>query len=504
MDDDTAPVATTPTTPSLLRSGALSLVTSAVPLVVALAALPLLTRQLGTERLGLLALAWAWLGYATLLDFGLGRALTRLVAGASDRSATQTTADIGALVVTAHWALTAIGAAVGMASALIAPWYVNTMLHVSAALRDDAVISAVIFALTVPAVTGASIPRAVLEARHEFRAVNLIRLPVNAGTFALPLLLLPFTASLTGIAASMALLRLWAWWQYAKRARVVLPESRAAVPATAQLRPLLRAGAWMTVSNVVSPLMTVVDRFLIGSVISVSAVALYAVPWEAVTKLWIVPGAVTMVLFPSVSRLAAQGAAVLSPLHRASARLVALLVVPPCALAALFAPELLRLAGGGEYTGQSATVLRLLCVGVAANCMASIPFALLQACGRARWTAMVHLLELTPYLALLWYAVQRWGIAGAAATWTARAVGDAAVMMWRADAEAPLPGTAYAINLIGVLAVAACAWLGARSGGSVRPSVVAAALVVAMLPFLLWSQRSGAERLVLGATSRRA
>ena len=35
-------------------------------------------------------------------------------------------------------------------------------------------------------------------------------------------------------------------------------------------------GAWITVSNVLSPIMTVADRFLIGSLVSVSAVALYA------------------------------------------------------------------------------------------------------------------------------------------------------------------------------------------------------------------------------------
>jgi O-antigen/teichoic acid export membrane protein len=81
-DDSSAATPALPLVPSLLRSGALSLFTSALPLAVALAALPLLTRQLGTERLGLLALAWAWLGYAALLDLGLGRALTRLVAAA--------------------------------------------------------------------------------------------------------------------------------------------------------------------------------------------------------------------------------------------------------------------------------------------------------------------------------------------------------------------------------------------------------------------------------------
>ena len=38
------------------------------------------------------------------------------------------------------------------------------------------------------------------------------------------------------------------------------------------LRPLLQFGGWMTVSNVVSPLMFTMDRFLIATLISVGAV----------------------------------------------------------------------------------------------------------------------------------------------------------------------------------------------------------------------------------------
>jgi O-antigen/teichoic acid export membrane protein len=260
----------------------------------------------------------------------------------------------------------------------------------------------------------------------------------------------------------------------------------------------------MTVTNVVSPLMTVADRFLIGSVISVSAVALYAVPWEAVTKLWIVPGAVTMVLFPALSRAAVAGASALSPLHAAGVRLVTLLVVPSCALGALFAPALLQLAGGDEYAGGSAAVLRLLCVGVAANCIASVPFSLLQACGHARWTALVHLSELAPYVALLTFAVQRWGIVGAASAWTIRALADAIVMTWRADRLAPLPRTSHWMGGLGVSVVAACAWLGASAPGGTRLPISLAAVLVTALPVLIWSQRSAAERRVLGAVRQRA
>ena len=51
------------------------------PLVVAIFAIPPLIKGLGTDRFGVLTLAWVVIGYFSLFDLGLGRALTKLVAG---------------------------------------------------------------------------------------------------------------------------------------------------------------------------------------------------------------------------------------------------------------------------------------------------------------------------------------------------------------------------------------------------------------------------------------
>ena len=491
-----------PGAPSLMRSGALSLITSAAPLVVALVALPVLTRQLGTERLGLLALAWAWLGYAALLDFGLGRALTRMVAASDAGEALE--APIGAFVSTAHVTLAVVGAVVGAVGAALATLYVTHVLRVSDAMRADAIIGAILFALTVPLITGSSVPRAVLEARRQFRDVNLVRLPVSVGTFAVPLLLLPFTTSLTAIALTLAAIRAWAWWRYASLARAILPRGSGDASSRTHLRPLLREGAWMTVSNVLSPLMMVADRFVIGSLISVSAVALYAVPWEAVTKLWIVPGALAMVLFPAMARAATSEPAQLIPLHSASVRLLTLTVTPVCSVACFLAPWLLRLAGGAQYGGDSVDVLRILSIGVAANCIANAPFTLLQASGHARRTATLHLFEIIPFGAALWFGVTYGGIAGAAIAWTVRVCVDALLLAWRAQSIAPLSAGMLMLNALGVVAVAACAFIGRVAPDANIVALLIAIGVAGVFPVLLWNQRSAAERLVFGRVSNKS
>src|SRR5712664_2911661 len=64
----------------LARNTVWNLVGSGAPMIVAVFCIPILIRGLGHERFGVLPLAWALIGYASLFDLGLGRALTQLVA----------------------------------------------------------------------------------------------------------------------------------------------------------------------------------------------------------------------------------------------------------------------------------------------------------------------------------------------------------------------------------------------------------------------------------------
>src|SRR5258708_1439631 len=69
------------------------------------------------------------------------------------------------------------------------------------------------------------------------------------------------------------------------------------------LKRLLRMGSWVTVSNLVGPLMAYADRMLIGSLISLGAVAYYSTSYDLVTRVWVVTGALNQVLFPAFSSL---------------------------------------------------------------------------------------------------------------------------------------------------------------------------------------------------------
>src|SRR5689334_7311924 len=64
----------------LIHNSVINVFGQNLPLLVAFFAIPILIRNMGNERFGLLTIVWMIIGYCSLFDFGLGRALTKIVA----------------------------------------------------------------------------------------------------------------------------------------------------------------------------------------------------------------------------------------------------------------------------------------------------------------------------------------------------------------------------------------------------------------------------------------
>jgi O-antigen/teichoic acid export membrane protein len=185
---------------------------------------------------------------------------------------------------------------------------------------------------------------------------------------------------------------------------------------------LLQFGGWMTLSNVVAPVMVNMDRFFIGFLISITAVSYYVTPFEIVTRLLILPTALVGVLFPVFGIAFMQDRADLKRVYRRSVRWVALLLGPAVLLVILLASPLLALwLKSPEFTQYSTRPLQILAAGVFMNGMAMVPFSLIQGAGRPDVTAKLHVLELVAYLPLLYFLALHWGITGVAAAWLLRA-----------------------------------------------------------------------------------
>ena len=420
----------------LARNALYNVAGQSAPLAVAYFAIPVLTRELGASRFGLLTLAWAVLGYFSLFDLGLGRALTHAVA---DRIATPREPEIPAMVWTGLTLMVGLGFAGAALAALLAPWLVRHVLNVPPPLQADAVAAFLVLACSVPVVIVSAAVRGVLEAVHRFDLVNAIRIPQGILSFAGPLFVLPFSRSLAAItlvllAGRAAATAAW-FWMMLRELPVLRRERRIDRGAAGRL---LRFGSWMTVSNVVSPLMVTLDRFVIGGVASVALVAYYTAPWEAITKLWLIPGALGAVLFPAFAGARAADPERSRALYLRGVKATVLALLPVVVVVVGFAREGLDAWLGAEYAARSAPALRWLALGVLVNSAAQIPFALIQGSARPDVTAKLHLAEFPAYLLALWWLVVTHGITGAAIAWTLRAIVDAVALFAYAQRLLPL------------------------------------------------------------------
>jgi O-antigen/teichoic acid export membrane protein len=404
------------------------------PLLVAIALIPILVRSLGTERFGILTLAWVFIGYFSLFDLGLGRALTQAVArrlGAADVDGRD---ELPAVVWTALSLMLGL-AIVGLVVVLIvSPALVQSVLRVPANLQRETLTAFALLSISIPVVVVSAGLRGVLEALQRFDLTNSVRVGLGVATYLGPVLVLPFSRSIVAAVAILLAVRVAAGLLYLVLCLRVMPRLRERISIRMSAAvPLLAVGGWMTVSNVVGPIILYIDRFLIGSVVSLTAVAFYAAPYDAVTKLLVIAGAVTGVLFPAFSTSFVGQPARTRVLFERGTTYLMLLLFPVSLVMVAFAHEALGLWLGHDFALHSTAVLQWLAIGVFCNSLAQVAFAMVQAAGRSDITAKLHLVELPIYVVLLLVLLRAMNIEGAALAWALRSILDMFVLFVVAD-----------------------------------------------------------------------
>ncbi|MGH8211223.1 MAG: flippase [Steroidobacteraceae bacterium] len=413
-----------------------------LPLLVGVAVVPAIVRGLGTERFGFLSVIWMMIGYFSIFDLGLGRTLTKL---AADRLGAGREHEVASLTATTVIMVVVSSVLVSAAVASSASWLAHRTVGVSPALIPEATSAILWLAASLPFVLLATVLTGLLEAYQRFAAISAVRLPLGILVLAAPLAVLPFSRHLGVITAVLAALRVLnavalVWLTL----RVVPPLRNEALRFRRELvKPLLSFGGWLTVSNVVGPMMVYFDRFMIAALLGSAAIAYYTVPYDVLNRLLLFPQAIQGVLFPNFAMLRAQNAPRAVALFARSSATNMLLMVPPLFATLLFAYQGLDWWVGASFARNSTQTAKILVVGVLVNAMARTPFVFVQGAGYAKWTAILHLMELPFYAAVLWSLLRGGvGIEGAAYAWTGRIVIDAIVLyVMTARLEPGLSGT---------------------------------------------------------------
>jgi O-antigen/teichoic acid export membrane protein len=304
------------------------------------------------------------------------------------------------------------------------------VLNVPPTLLSEVRSSFALCALSIPAVLFSSSVVGLLQAAQRFDLTTAVQLPVSTAQYLIPLLCAFWWPSLPAIVAVLVVTRwlsLGCLFWLAMRVFPGLLQHRR--PDWMAICPLIGFGGWLTLSAVVSPLLVYADRFLVGSLLTISAVAYYSVPSDAVMRLLLVPSSLVTVLFPVFSRIGGVGDGLgLRVLLARAEKFILYFFGLPVTFLLVCAPDLLRLWMGQEFAAQSSLGLQMLLFGVIANALAYIPSSLIQAMGRADITAKLQLAELPIHFIAAFLCIRAWGVPGAAAAWSVRTSIDATLL----------------------------------------------------------------------------
>ena len=432
----------------LIRNTLYNLGGLGLPLVVAVGSMPVLIHSLGDARFGVLTLIWAVVSYFGLFDLGLGRALTQQLAVLF---AEQRESDIPATVSTSLWILGLLGIVAGGLMWIFADWgvarisYHGNLKEIQDSIR--------IMAFAMPFIVLTSGFRGILEAKLAFGIINAIRLPMGIFTFIGPLIVVLWVRNdLAAITLVLTFGRAVACVVHGYFCtRCVDMRGDYVTLNLSIVKDLLKSGGWMTISNIVSPLMGYFDRFIIGLTISAAAVAYYVTPFEIVSKLWVIPGALTAVIFPKFASYVIGDDEFSKVLFRKALTILFLVLFPATLVTAFFAKEILQIWIGADFSQNSYILLQIFSFGILINCLSHIPFTFLQGVGKARITAIIHMIEFPLYVLILWGATVRWGLFGAAFAWLLRILIDSAAMFLQSFTILKLRFSVSSIVLLSVL-----------------------------------------------------
>jgi O-antigen/teichoic acid export membrane protein len=331
-----------------------------------------------------------------------------------------------------------VGLAAGVLIILFALLGGSDLIRTQSTSSVEVQLAILLLAVALPAQAMSATYKGLNEAFMNFKGVSLLRASLGVINFAGPYAVSLLTVQLPWLVSTLVISRLVSLLIYKHLAHSCLrdqPETqRTASYSPIIARQLFSFGGWVTLSSIISPILVQADRFVIASMISATAVSVYVLPYEVVVQSLVVVGAISSVMFPVLSKLMHQEPLAWRAYFRKWLLRVAAIMGLFCTILFLLLPTILPLWIGEKLNERSIVVGQILCVGVFSNSLGTMFYSAIHASGRANMTAIAHLIELPIFLVMLYFGITQFGIAGAAAAWSARMFFDTLILagiVWR-------------------------------------------------------------------------
>lgn len=395
---------------------------------IAFICMPFFIRSLGNERVGILSIIWAIVGYLTILDFGMGPAIIKYVSMSIAKNENQRISTIfwNAFLIQAIFGIVGGGLLIATSSSIV-----TKALNIPPSLYGEAKMSFILAGVAFPAVMSSNSIAGLLQSIHRFDLIAFNQVAFGVAQFVLPLGAALIVESLPLAILLILLIRIASVTTlFCFSLRLIPDIKRKWRVSVIDMKCLLKYGGWITVSSIVSPLLVYADRFILGYLLPVAAVAFYSVPSDAVIRLLIVPRSIMSVLFPIFSGMEIEDKEErMNELVFRSLKYIGTLMGILIPIAIVFSADILRVWVGKEYAREATTAFQILLAGIFACSISIVPHNLLQAIGRADIPAKIHLAEFIVFSGLAFLLIRKYGIVGAASAWSLRLIVEMVILI---------------------------------------------------------------------------
>ena len=395
-----------------------------LPIVTSLGTVPFYIHQIGLARYGVVTISWVLLGYFGFLDFGLSRASANALA----KLGTASSRERSPVLVTAFCCNLGLGLIGGVILYAVGHLVLLHLVKVPGSLLGETSAAYPWMAAMLPLGMLSGVATGALESRDRFLTSNMLStfgtmtgqvLPLICAYLIGPSLEVVIPATLLSRALAVAL-------SYAVVIRSEWPISLFDVDLI-WMRRLLGYGSWVSVSSILNPILDTSNQLIVGAMLGAAAVANYSIPMTLALRSQVFATALARTLFPRNSRVSQAEA---DENTRNATMSLAYGFGMICAPAIFLSGPFLRLWVGPRFAFESVAVAQIVMFGAWSNGIAFIPYGLIQARGKPHITAKVGLVEIIPFLLILWLLISNMGLPGAAWAWTIRVTINLGALLW--------------------------------------------------------------------------
>ena len=414
---------------------------------------PAILNAIGIVPFAVWSLFFAFTGYLSALDFGLGMGTVRHVASSRGLGQPEESGRYATLGVLGYLFL----AVLWMALTLMLRERALGWLRVPSASQADAR-TAMLLAPAVFALAGfASVTAAVAQGCGRFDVANLVMVVASAEQLAGVFVVIHAGWGLRGL-----LINVGVGWAVSGLAGVALlaravPDFHWRSPRASlgRLREVFHFGGVVQITNLLSAIHYQLDKFLLARFVALDAITTYELGARVALSASSVPGLLLVGVLPTAAGIhAVQDLDRLRRLYERANRYV-LLAGAAMLAAALGAADRLYLAWLGPGHHASAQTLQVLMLGIVASLSTGVGTSMTRGMGRPDIEARFAAVVVGLHVLLSVWLVPRIGYGGALVAWVASNVVGAVSFLWRLSRNMHWPAGSVMLRPHGVPAIAA-------------------------------------------------